>query len=54
MNDTEKYQRYPNIYRVAQELAHCKNPDKVLEALVALLASNTDLLQIRVKEVAEV
>lgn len=38
MYDKEtKYQTYPNIARVAQELARCENPDKVLSAMLALL-----------------
>lgn len=31
------YRDYPSIYRVAQELARCKHPDKVLDALVAMI-----------------
>lgn len=53
MIDKEKYQRYPNIYRVARELARCKHPDKVLDALAAMLASGSDLLHITVGEVNE-
>lgn len=29
--------QYPNIFRVAQELARCKDPDRVLNALMAML-----------------
>lgn len=38
MNSTPppKYANYPNLWRVACELARCKNPDKVLAALVAV------------------
>ncbi len=32
-----KYQDYPNVFRVAQELARCKHPDNVLGALKILL-----------------
>lgn len=32
-----RYQDYPNVFRVAQEIAHCKHPDKVLDAVHQLL-----------------
>lgn len=37
-----KYRRYPNIYRVAQELARCKHPDKVLNAMRPLLEGSIE------------
>lgn len=33
----EKKSRYPNLWRVAQELARCKHPSKVLEALTVMI-----------------
>lgn len=41
MNEN-KYQRYPNIYRVAQELALCKHPDKVFDAMRSLLEGSIE------------
>ena len=35
----EKYAHLPNLWRVACELAKCKEPDKVLNALAAILSS---------------
>ena len=33
----EKYANTPNLRRVSCELARCKNPDKVLAALVTIM-----------------
>jgi hypothetical protein len=33
----EKKNRYPNLWKVAQELARCENPYKVLDALTAMI-----------------
>jgi len=33
----EKYKDYPNIFKVAQKIALCKNPDKVLSSMLSLL-----------------
>lgn len=35
-NPPPEYANYPNLWRVACELAQCKNPDKVLAALVTV------------------
>lgn len=43
----------PNAWKVAQELAQCKHPEKVLSALTVLLASNLDIFQITVEEVEQ-
>lgn len=32
-----RYKDYPNLFRVAQEMARCKNPDKVLNSMLTLL-----------------
>lgn len=41
MNES-KYQQYPNIYRVAQELARCKHPDKVFNTMRSLLEGSIE------------
>lgn len=41
MNES-KYRQYPNIYRVAQELARCKHPDKVFNAMRSLLEGSVE------------
>lgn len=35
-----RYKDYPNLFRVAQEMARCKNPDKVLNSMLTLLESS--------------
>lgn len=35
-NSKYRPEDYPNLWRVACELARCKNPDKVLDALLAV------------------
>ncbi len=30
--------KYPNVWKVAQELARCENPEKVLSALYSMLS----------------
>ena len=42
--------KYPNVWRVAQELVRCKHPEKVLNALTVLLSDEPGLLR---KEDAE-
>lgn len=32
--------QYPNIFRVDRELARCKDPDRVLNALLAMLRAD--------------
>ena len=35
----------PNMWRVAQELARCKHPEKVLNALTVLLSEEPEILR---------
>ncbi|MEH2939969.1 hypothetical protein [Lawsonibacter sp. JLR.KK007] len=35
----------PNVWRVAQELARCKHPEKVLNALTVLLSEEPEILR---------
>ena len=35
----------PNVWRVAQELARCKHPEKVLNALTVLLSEEPEILK---------
>ena len=35
----------PNVWRVAQELARCKHPEKVLNALTVLLPEEPEILR---------
>jgi hypothetical protein len=37
--------KYPNVWRVAQELARCKHPEKVLNALTVLLSEEPEILR---------
>ena len=37
--------KYPNLWRVAQELARCKHPEKVLNALTVLLSEEPEILR---------
>lgn len=37
-----RYQDYPNLFRVAQEMARCKNPDKVLNSVLLLLEGGVE------------
>lgn len=32
-----KKNRYPNLWKVAQELARCKHPDRVLDAMITMI-----------------
>ena len=41
----EEKNRYPNLWRVAQELARCKYPEKVFNALTALLSEEPEILR---------
>ena len=41
----EKKNRYPNLWRVAQELNRCKHPEKVLSALMVLLSEEPEILR---------
>lgn len=52
MNDTEKYRHYPNLYRVAQELARCEHPYKVANAMIALLSTDPEIIRTDKKEAA--
>lgn len=46
MNQTaERYTHKPNLMKVALELSRCKNPEKAVNALVALLAAEPEILQ---------
>lgn len=38
-------EKYPNVWKVAQELACCKHPEKVLNALTVLLSAEPELLR---------
>ena len=40
-----KYDEYPNIARVARELACCENPDMILNIMLAVLAANPKLMK---------
>jgi len=35
--------RFPNLFRVAQVLARCEHPEKVLNALTVMLTDNSAL-----------
>lgn len=35
--NTHDAAQYPNLFRVAQEIARCKDPDRVLNALLDML-----------------
>jgi hypothetical protein len=35
----------PNMWRVAQELARCKHPERVLNALTVLLSEEPEILR---------
>lgn len=37
--------KYPNVWRVAQELARCKHPERVLNALTVLLSEEPEILR---------
>lgn len=39
MTPEEKKRRYPNVWRVTQELNHCKYPKKVLNAFMVRIAA---------------
>lgn len=39
-------ENYPNLLRVSQELAQCKHPYKVAEALVSMLEADTAQAQL--------
>lgn len=39
MEIPKKYANKPNLWRLACELAKCKEPDKVLNALAAVLSN---------------
>ena len=41
----EEKNRYTNLWRVAQELARCKYPEKVFNALTVLLSENPEILR---------
>ena len=41
----EEKNRYPNLWRVAQELARCKYPEKVFNALTVLLSEEPEILR---------
>lgn len=45
MNNDTKYQAYPNIARVARELASYENPYRMLNALLAVLGANPELMK---------
>lgn len=45
MTPEEARAKYPNLWRVAQELARCKHPDKVADALFAMLAADPSLME---------
>ncbi len=34
-----EYANYPNLWRVAREIARCENPDRVLDGLLAVAGS---------------
>lgn len=38
MTPEEAKSKYPNVWRVAQELARCEHPEKVLSALYSMLS----------------
>lgn len=37
--NSERYKNYPNLFKVVQGMARCKNPDKVMSAMLLLLES---------------
>ena len=41
----EEKNRYPNLWRVAQELARSKYPEKAFNALTALLSEEPEILR---------
>lgn len=41
----EKKNRYPNLWRVTQELNRCKYPEKVLNDLMVLLSKDPEILR---------
>lgn len=45
MTPEEKKRRYPNVWRVTQELNHCKYPKKVLNAFMVLLSEEPEILR---------
>lgn len=45
MNIEEAKSKYPNLWRVACELARCEHPDMVFGALEALLAAEPEMLR---------
>lgn len=53
MSAEEAKSKYPNLWRVACELARCEHPYKVADALLAILAANPDMLQITLGEVMQ-
>lgn len=45
MTPEEKKSKYPNLWKVAQELNHCEYPEKVLNALMVLLSEEPEILR---------
>ena len=37
----------PNMWRVAQELARCKHPERVLNTLTVLLSEEPEILRVK-------